>query len=122
MSTVSPLISLFKEQLEHESRTIAEERGLLKRGDFLNWWYFRRILGLDDTRIEEVLCDGPNDLGIDAIYIDEDSAVHFFQFKNPETINAGFPGGDVDKVLAGLNLILSRQHGGIANQDLRGRV
>lgn len=122
MSTISPLISLFKEQLENESQAIATERDLLKRGDFLTWWYFRRLLSLEDTRIEEILCDGPNDLGIDAIYIDEDNTVHFFQFKNPEAIDAGFPAGDVDKVLAGLNLILSRQHSEIANENLRGHV
>lgn len=122
MSTGSPLVSLFKEQLENESQFIASERGLEKRGDFLSWWYFRRLLSLDDAQIGEIVCDGPNDLGIDAIYIDPDNAVHFYQFKNPEAIDAGFPAGEVDKVLSGLNLILSRDHAGIANEELRGRV
>jgi len=61
-------------------------------------------------------------LGIDAIWIDPDDVVHFYNFKNPESIDAAFPGGDVDKVLAGLNLILARNHHSIANPELRGRV
>lgn len=93
-----------------------------KRGDYLSWWYFRRLLSLEDLRTEEILCDGPNDLGIDAIYIDDDTLVHFYQFKNPESIESGFPAGEVDKVLAGLNLILSRGHEAIANVELRGRI
>jgi hypothetical protein len=68
----SPLISPFKEQLENESQGIAEARGLTKRGDFLSWWYFRRLVGLEDTEIGEILCDGYNDLGVDAIRIDEE--------------------------------------------------
>jgi hypothetical protein len=120
--TTSPLIPLFKEQFENESRAIAIERGLTKRGDNLCWWYFRRLMGFDDATIEEVYCDGFNDLGIDAIWIADEGAVHFYQFKNPESIDAGFPGGDIDKILSGLQLILSRKHEEIANEELRGRV
>jgi hypothetical protein len=119
---VSPLVSLFKQQLENECRQIAGERQLTRRGDFLTWWYFLRLMGFDDAQITEIMCDGPNDLGIDAIFIDDDEVVHFYQFKNPESPDAGFPAGEVDKVLAGLNLILSRGHAGIANAELRGRV
>jgi len=118
----SPLIPLFKEQLENESRGIAQDRGLTKRGDFLSWWYFRRLVGLEDTEVAEILCDGYNDLGIDAIRIDEEQFVHFYQFKNPESVGAGFPAGDVDKVISGLTLILHRKHENIANPELRGRV
>lgn len=118
----SPLISLFKEQLENESQGIAHLRGLTKRGDLLSWWYFRRLRGIDDTEIGEILCDGYNDLGIDAIWIDDDQFVHFYQFKNPVSMAAGFPGGDVDKVISGLTLILGRKHADIANAELRGRV
>jgi len=122
MPNGSPLLPLFKEQLENESNAIAKERGLLKRGDYLIWWYFRRLWDLEDARIEESLCDGPNDLGIDALLIDEDDVVHFFQFKNPESIDSGFPAGEADKVMAGLHLILNRAHDKIANDELRGRV
>ena len=113
---------LFKEQLENEAHAIAEELELVKRGDFLVWWYFRRIAGLEDAEIEEIICDGPNDLGIDAIRIDDDSFVHFYQFKNLEDLNSAYPGGHVDKVLAGLNIIIQQRHSSIANEELRGRV
>jgi hypothetical protein len=118
----SALLALFKEQLENESKGIASTRNLQKRGDLLTWWYFEKLLGLDPGKIEEIICDGPNDLGIDSIWIDDDNVVHFYQFKNPEDLESGFPGGDVDKVLAGLNLILNRRHETIANEELRGRV
>jgi AIPR protein len=122
MTTPPTLISLFKEQLENESAKIAASRSLNERGDFLIWWYFLKLMGLDATEIEEIVCDGPNDLGIDAIWITEDGFVHFYQFKNPGATESGFPGGEVDKVLAGLNLILSRKHESIANPALRGQV
>lgn len=118
----SPLISLFKEQLENESHNIANDRGLTLRGDFLSWWYFRRLLGLSETEIDEILCDGYNDLGIDAIRIDQDQVVHFYQLKNPHSVSDGFPTTDVDKVISGLTIILHRQHESIANEELRGRV
>ena len=118
----SPLISLFKEQLENELKTIATDYALSKRGDFLIWWYFSKLIGLIQSKIEEVVCDGAADLGIDAIRIDESSTVHFYSFKNPESINAAYPAGEIDKTLAGLNIILARKHQDIANEDLRGRV
>jgi hypothetical protein len=82
MST--PLLSLFKEQLENESRALAKEQGLSKRGDHLIWWYFSRLRGLDPAAIGEIVCDGGNDLGIDAIWIDDEDLVHFYTFKHPE--------------------------------------
>ena len=108
MSANSPLVSLFKEQLENESTGIAKEHDLLKRGDYLIWWYFLRLKNFEPGDINEIVCEGSNDLAIDAIFIDDDNFVHFYQFKNPETTEKAFPEGDVDKVLAGLNLILSR--------------
>ncbi len=118
----SPILGLFKEQLENESRSLAAQHDLSKRGDYLIWWYFLRLTGLDTTQIEEIVCDGAADLGIDAIWIDGDDIVHFYTFKNPEAIEAAFPGGDIDKTLAGLNVILARKHQDIANEELRGRI
>jgi len=122
MSANSPLVSLFKEQLENESTGIAKEHDLLKRGDYLIWWYFLRLKNFEPGDINEIVCEGGNDLAIDAIFIDDDNFVHFYQFKNPETTEKAFPEGDVDKVLAGLNLILSRRHKTIANPELIGRI
>ena len=116
------LISLFKEQLENESKAIAETRGLEKRGDYLVWWYFLKLPGLSPEAIEEVVCDGFNDQGIDAVWIDDTNTVHFYNFKNPVSISDGFPGVEVDKMLAGLNLIVSREYGKVANESLRARM
>jgi hypothetical protein len=117
------LLQLFKEQLENESRGIATSKGLVKRGDFLTWWYFQRLVGLPPDEIDEVVCDGYNDLGIDAIRIDDSNAVHFYTFKNPVNLADGFPSGAVDNMLSGLSLILRKQDDPrIANVALLGRV
>jgi AIPR protein len=116
------LVALFKEQLENESRAIAESRGLEKRGDFLTWWYFLKLPGLRPEEIEEIVCDGFNDLGIDAIWIDETNTVHFYSFTNPMKIADGFPSVDVDKMLAGLTLVVNRQHQKVSNESLRSLV
>lgn len=116
------LISLFKEQLENESKAIAGTRGLEKRGDYLVWWYFLKLPGLSPEAIEEVVCDGFNDQGIDAVWIDDTNTVHFYNFKNPVNIADGFPGVEVDKILAGLNLIVSREHEKVVNESLRARI
>ena len=117
----TPVLNLFKEQLENESSALAKANGLEKRGDNLIWWYFSRLKGMDPARIASVVCDGSNDLGLDAIWIDDDDLVHFYTFKHPEKADA-FAAGNIDKTLGGLNLILSRQHEKIANSELRGRV
>jgi hypothetical protein len=122
MPPVNPLLSLFKEQLENESRAIAEQNGLTVRGHFLIWWYFTKLHGMTPAQINEVVCDGSGDLGLDAIYIDSDDYVHFYQFKNPEGQETGIAGGDIDKVLSGLNLILQGRHNAVANQEVKARI
>lgn len=116
------LIALFKEQLENESSSIASQLGLIKRGDYLIWWYFLKLSNLTETEIGEIICDGSGDLGIDAINIDEESYVHFYQFKNPESYESVLKAGEIDKMLSGLQLILSKGHETIANEDLKGRI
>ncbi len=116
------LIGLFKEQLENESATIAKSFGLTKRGDYLIWWYFLKLLNLYESDIDEIICDGSGDLGIDAIFIDEENFVHFFQFKNPESPEKVLDAGDIDKMISGLQLILSKDHKKIANDELKGRI
>ena len=51
------LISLFKQQLESESQVIAANRELVKRGDYLIWWYFLRRIGLVAQEVEGIVCD-----------------------------------------------------------------
>ncbi|MFO1006539.1 MAG: AIPR family protein [Planctomycetaceae bacterium] len=122
MNAKSPLLPLFKEQLENESSKIATDHSLQKRGDYLIWWYFLRLQSLDTTDVASCVCDGGGDLGIDAIHIDEDDLVHFYQFKNPERIESSLPAGEVDKMLTGLGVILNRKHASIANEELKRRI
>jgi AIPR protein len=122
MGKGNSLISLFKEQLENESANIAKDRNLAKRGDYLIWWYFLKLWGLPPSDIEEALCDDGNDLGLDAVYIDEDNIVHFYQFKNPHKMDKALPEGEVDSVISGLHLILNKRHKDIVNEDLKGRL
>ncbi|MCB0028728.1 MAG: AIPR family protein [Anaerolineales bacterium] len=63
-------------------------------------------LGLDTDDIIDVITDGADDRGIDAIFINEDSEiaeVHIFQFKcTPqfEKTKNNFPSNEIDKVLS----------------------
>jgi hypothetical protein len=122
MSTASPLLPLFKEQLEAECASLAKNYSLQKRGDFLIYWYFIRLHEFTDTEVGEIFCDGSGDLGIDAIWIDEESLVHFYSFKNPEDPIKGFPAGEVDKTISGLRVILGKKHDQIANPELKARL
>ena len=122
MAVINPLLALFKEQLEAECVTLARKHDLKDRGHFLIYWYFMRLKGFEDTEVEEILCDGGGDLGIDAIWIDDADLVHFYQFKNPEDANKGVPAGEIDKTISGLRLILNRKHEEIANADVKAHV
>ncbi len=118
----SPLLPLFKSQLEAECKKLAEENDLTERGSWLIYWYFGRLHGFSEAEIEEVFCDGGGDLGIDAIWIDDEDYVHFYNFKNPIEPNKGISAGEIDKTLAGLRLIMKRQHKKIANRSIKSRI
>jgi hypothetical protein len=122
MTPPNPLLALFKEQLEAECVSLANKYGLEKRGDLLIYWYFTHLKEFADTDVEEILCDGAGDLGIDAIWIDDESLVHFYNFKNFEDSNKGFPAGEVDKTISGLQVILNKKHEQIANPELKARL
>ena len=122
MAVTNPLLSLFKEQLEAECAGLREDYGLPKRGDLLIYWYFIRLHNFSDTEVAEIACDGSGDLGIDALWIDDDTFVHFYSFKNPADPTKAFPGGDVDKTISGLKLVLNRKHDQIANPALTARL
>jgi AIPR protein len=120
--THNPLLPLFKEQLEAECKSLATKYELSVRGHFLIYWYFMRLHDFSDTDVEEIMCDGGGDLGIDALWTDDNSLVHFYQFKNPENSTKGVPAGDIDKMISGLRLILYRKHQQIANTELKDRL
>ncbi|MEI7460777.1 MAG: AIPR family protein [Pirellula sp.] len=76
---------------------------------------------MTDIESKEQICDGGGDLGIDAIEI-EDEVVHFYQFKNPNSLEKALAAGEVDKMISGLQLILARGHQKIANPELQSRL
>ena len=122
MKSQPAILTLFKEQLENESAAIAQKFELGQRGHHLIWWYFTRLHDLSPEEVGGICCDGGGDLGIDAIWIDDEQLVHFYQFKNPVDLSNSFPSGDVDKTLAGLRLILFKKHEDVANEELRARI
>ncbi len=121
-SHAGALLSLFKTQLENECKNLGERLGIDDRGKQLMWWYLMEIVGLSEVDTAEAVCDGGGDLGVDSIWIDDDKVVYFFQFKNPTDAVKTFPESDVDTVISGLKLILSRQHETIANELLKERI
>src|SRR3954452_2538251 len=77
MNAVNPLLPLFKGQLEAECSALAQKFGLTIRGHHLLYWYFTWLHNFTEQEVTEILCDGGNDLGIDALWIDDESVVHF---------------------------------------------
>jgi hypothetical protein len=122
MSQSETPLHLFKEQLVNEGEKLANDHDLDEIGYRLIWWYFKNIKNYSVDKINEIFCDGYGDLGIDAIDIDSDKSVHFYQFKNPESIDKPFQGSDIDKIITGLNLIISKKYTEVANADLNGRI
>lgn len=54
---------------------------------FLNW-FLENIYGMDDTSADDAICDGRQDKGVDAIYVDElNEEIIFFQSKTVESAN-----------------------------------
>jgi hypothetical protein len=121
MSGASEILSLFKEQLNNQIKAIVKDQGFNNEGYGFAYWYFRNIRQMGDIEAKEQICDGGGDLGIDAIEI-QDEQVVFYQFKNPESIEKSIGTGEVDKLLSGLGLILSRNHKSVANKELLSRL
>ncbi|WP_199504024.1 AIPR family protein [Qipengyuania sp. YIM B01966] len=74
--------------------------------DSIAFSYFAlsKILKIDDAEISATLMDGPDDRGIDAVYIDsrpEARRIHLFQFKHVSDFKKtqnNFPSNEVDKI------------------------
>lgn len=122
MTKATPeILALFKEQLGNQISNIVKQQSFENSGYGFAYWYFRNIGKMTDIEAKEQICDGGGDLGIDAIEID-DTEVIFYQFKNPNSIDKVVAAGDIDKLISGLDLILSRKHSSIANRELLARL
>lgn len=118
---IPEILALFKEQLNNQVATIVATHSFATQGYGFAYWYLCNIGGMTDIEAREKICDGGGDLGIDAIEIVDEQVV-FYQFKNPASIEKSVEAGEIDKMISGLELILSRKHGGIANPELMSRL
>lgn len=118
---IPEILKLFKEQLNNQVDTIVKEQSFDTQGYGFAYWYLRNICEMTDIEAKEQICDGGGDLGIDAISIVDEQVV-FYQFKNPMSVGKPLEAGDVDKLISGLELILSRNHKSIANPELLARL
>lgn len=127
--SASPAIDLFKDQLNQLLATMALERGLAGHNGqpspdlALPFWYLETFLSYSESDSSSEITEGFADLAIDAIVISDDEAtVHFYQFKNPVNRNKGIDGGEVDKLISGIELILQNRHDRHSNQRLKAKI
>jgi hypothetical protein len=75
------------------------------------------LLGLSPEEIEDAITDGPNDRGIDAVYVDDRdgrNVVHLFQFKHVSSFlksKSNFPSREIDKLLSFCADLLNQDSG-----------
>jgi hypothetical protein len=73
------------------------------------------VLSLDPEEIEDSITDGPNDRGIDAVYVDDRegrNTVHLFQFKHASTFakaKRNFPSNEIDKLLSFCSDVMNKR-------------
>lgn len=120
-TNIPEILNLFKEQLNNQITTIVTTQSFDTQGYGFAYWYLCNVGGMTDIEAKEQICDGGGDLGIDAIEIIDDQVV-FYQFKNPILIEKSLEAGEIDKMISGLELILSRKHASIANSELMSRL
>jgi hypothetical protein len=118
---IPEILALFKEQLNNQVETIVADHSFATQGYGFAYWYLCNVGGMTDIEAKEQICDGGGDLGIDAIEIVDEQVV-FYQFKNPASIEKSVEAGEIDKMISGLELILSRRHKDIANPELMSRL
>lgn len=121
VSKTPEILKLFKEQLSNQVNSIVKEKSFDTQGYGFAYWYLRNIGGMTDIEAKEQICDGGGDLGIDAITIIDEQVI-FYQFKNPVSIDKSLEAGEIDKLISGLELILSGNHKDIANPELLSRL
>lgn len=99
-SKITEQLEILKADNEYRTRSMAFAH-----------WYLSKYQKLDDQQIGEALIDGADDLGIDAIIIDEEAkALSVFQFKFPskkETVLKEIDQGDVLKTWNGFETLIN---------------
>lgn len=121
MVSAKAYLSLFKEQLVNQVPEMRKKYGFQTDGEAFGFWFLHKAMGYSEADADDVLCDGGGDLGIDAVVVSEHEVV-FYQFKNPQKIDAGVGAGEVDKLISGLTVIIGGEYEKIANPDLKEKV
>lgn len=100
--TLEAKIDNIQETWEYETRSMALAHVLLET-----------LFGISSEEITESITDGPNDRGIDAIYINyEKVTVHIFQFKYTTKFDHSknnYPSSEIDKLLSFVADLLSKE-------------
>ena len=77
-------------------------------------WYLENQFKLNEQQIAESIIDGEDDLGIDAVVLDEENeTLNIFQFKFPskaERINSEIDQGDILKTMNGFNTLVGNDY------------
>lgn len=104
---------LYYKKISEQIDTIKLENEYKTKSLAFAHWYLSNHIKLDDQQIAEALIDGADDLGIDAIILDETSeTLSVFQFKFPEscdTISKEIPQADVLKTWNGFEVLVTNQ-------------
>jgi len=86
--------------IHNQVKKLIDEGIVSNTGHAFNRVALRIILKLNDDEIEEALTDGPDDGGIDAIYI-QNNSINFCSFKytyDYKNVNDNFPGKEIEQI------------------------
>lgn len=84
-----------KEELEN----IKDNHGYANISNSFGHFILKMTFGITEEECAECNTDGADDNGIDAIYIEQNNTVHFFQFKFPESSKTISKGVSEDEIL-----------------------
>jgi hypothetical protein len=79
------------------------------------YFFLSQVHGLTNDQVEEIVTDGPDDRGVDAIFIsesDNQSIIKIYQFKyhsSDNMLEKNFPSSEVDKTLTFIQDLFSKE-------------
>jgi len=117
-------IKFFLHTLEKETRDLLEDfPGLRNEARAFDAWALFQISGARDDEVVDSVVDGPDDKGIDAIYIsDEGRKLVVMQATRPENTERNLPAVDIVKTLNGVDWLLNGDLSHAANRAFRARA
>lgn len=108
--------------IKNELKRIKKENSYESIGKSFAHWYLNELLLIDDSEMSEIIIDGSNDWGIDAIIIDvEADIVKLYQFKFPtkSNIRKKTPQADIQKLFMGYKICASGDTKDLGNKLLK---